>query len=187
MARPPSIAGPRIAGIGSAVPGASQRHPLARLHPSTADGPEARGVPEVLPGLDHPCDPDRRSGPDRLIAIDGKTCRRSHDASQELGPLHIVSAWASEEGIALGQVATEEKSNEITAIPLLLEQIDLTDALDHDRRHGLPERDRTRHRRRRRRFRDRRQGQPAEAPGGDRNLLRETSRARPGGSQVSEP
>src|SRR3954469_12570454 len=69
------------------------------------------------------------SNPDRLIAIDGKTNRGSHDASQDLRPLHIVSAWASEEGIALGQVATEEKPNEITAIPLLLEQIDLTDAL----------------------------------------------------------
>ncbi len=69
------------------------------------------------------------SGPDRLIAIDGKTCRGSHDASQQLGPLHIVSAWASEEGIALGQVATEQKSNEITAIPQLLEQIDLTGTL----------------------------------------------------------
>jgi len=68
-------------------------------------------------------------GPDRLIAIDGKTCRGSHDASRELGPLHIVSAWASEEGIALGQIATEEKSNEITAIPQLLEQVDLTDSL----------------------------------------------------------
>jgi predicted transposase YbfD/YdcC len=68
-------------------------------------------------------------GPDRLVAIDGKTCRGSHDAAHGLGPLHIVSAWASEEGIALGQVATEEKSNEITAIPLLLEQIDLTNAV----------------------------------------------------------
>src|SRR4051794_2464741 len=68
-------------------------------------------------------------GSKRLIAIDGKTCRRSHDATQGLGPLHIVSAWASEEGIALGQVATEEKSNEITAIPLLLEHIDLTNAV----------------------------------------------------------
>jgi len=68
-------------------------------------------------------------GPDRLIAIDGKACRGSHDASQQLGPLHIVSAWASEEGIALGQVATEEKSNEITAIPELLKRIDLADAL----------------------------------------------------------
>src|SRR3954454_19048565 len=65
----------------------------------------------------------------RLIAIDGKTCRRSHDAAQGLGPLHVVSAWASEEGIALGQVATEAKSNEITAIPLLLQQIELTDTI----------------------------------------------------------
>jgi len=64
-------------------------------------------------------------GPARLVAIDGKTCRGSHDATHELGPLHIVSAWASEQGIALGQVATEEKSNEITAIPLLLKQIEL--------------------------------------------------------------
>ena len=68
-------------------------------------------------------------GPARLVAIDGKTCRRSHDAAHGLGPLHIVSAWASAEGIALGQVATEEKSNEITAIPLLLKQIELTNAL----------------------------------------------------------
>ena len=67
--------------------------------------------------------------PARLIAIDGKTCRRSHDAGHGLGPLHIVSAWASEEGIALGQVATEEKSNEITAIPELLQQLDLSDTL----------------------------------------------------------
>ncbi len=69
------------------------------------------------------------SGPKRLIAIDGKTCRRSHDASKELGALHIVSAWASEEGIALGQVATEAKSNEISAIPELLKQIELKDSL----------------------------------------------------------
>jgi predicted transposase YbfD/YdcC len=65
----------------------------------------------------------------RLIAIDGKACRRSHDAARGLGPLHIVSAWASEEGVALGQVAAEEKSNEITAIPLLLKQIDLAGSL----------------------------------------------------------
>ncbi len=68
-------------------------------------------------------------GPARLVAIDGKTCRGSHDAAHGLGPLHIVSAWASEDGIALGQVATEEKSNEITAIPQLVQQIDLTDTI----------------------------------------------------------
>jgi predicted transposase YbfD/YdcC len=66
---------------------------------------------------------------DRLVAIDGKSCRGSHDAAKDLGALHIVSAWASEEGIALGQVATDAKSNEISAIPRLLEQIDLAGAL----------------------------------------------------------
>jgi predicted transposase YbfD/YdcC len=65
----------------------------------------------------------------RLVAIDGKTCRGSHDAGNNLGPLHIVSAWASEQGIALGQIATEDKSNEITAIPKLLEQIDLNNTI----------------------------------------------------------
>jgi predicted transposase YbfD/YdcC len=64
-----------------------------------------------------------------LVSIDGKTCRGSHDEAKGLGALHIVSAWASEEGIALGQVACAEKSNEITAIPQLLEQIDLSGAL----------------------------------------------------------
>jgi predicted transposase YbfD/YdcC len=73
--------------------------------------------------------PTDEDGPARLVAIDGKTCRRSHDATQGLGPLHLVSAWASEEGIALGQVAAEEKSNEITAIPQLLKQIGLTNTL----------------------------------------------------------
>lgn len=65
----------------------------------------------------------------RLVAIDGKTNRRSHNHAKDLGPLHIVTAWASEEGIALGQVATDAKSNEITAIPQLLEQINLTDTI----------------------------------------------------------
>jgi predicted transposase YbfD/YdcC len=68
-------------------------------------------------------------GPRRLVAIDGKTCRGSHDHGKQLGALHIVSAWASEEGIALGQVATDAKSNEITAIPKLLEQIDVANTI----------------------------------------------------------
>jgi predicted transposase YbfD/YdcC len=63
------------------------------------------------------------------IAIDGKALRRSHDRQHGLGPLQIVSAWASDSGLTLGQVATEEKSNEITAIPQLLERIDVQDAI----------------------------------------------------------
>jgi predicted transposase YbfD/YdcC len=73
--------------------------------------------------------PAEPEGARRLIAIDGKACRGSHDAAKGLGNLHIVSAWASEQGIALGQVATDAKSNEITAIPQLLEQIDLAGTL----------------------------------------------------------
>ncbi len=65
----------------------------------------------------------------RTIAIDGKTMRRSHDHANGLGPLHLVSAWVSEQGISLGQIATEEKSNEITAIPELIDQIDIQGAV----------------------------------------------------------
>ena len=72
---------------------------------------------------------DEANGSHRTIAIDGKTMRRSHDKAAGLGPLHIVSAWVSEQGIALGQLATEEKSNEITAIPELIDQIELTGAV----------------------------------------------------------
>jgi predicted transposase YbfD/YdcC len=72
---------------------------------------------------------DNTDGSHRTIAIDGKTMRRSHDRAGGLGPLHMVSAWASEQGIALGQIATEEKSNEITAIPELIDQIDVQGAV----------------------------------------------------------
>lgn len=65
----------------------------------------------------------------KLIAIDGKALRRSHDKKKGLGALFIVSAWASDQGISLGQVSTEEKSNEITAIPKLLDQIDFEDSI----------------------------------------------------------
>jgi predicted transposase YbfD/YdcC len=60
-----------------------------------------------------------------IISIDGKTARRSHDARRDLGPLHVVSAWAGEHGLALGQQLCAEKSNEITAIPELLRKIDV--------------------------------------------------------------
>ena len=66
------------------------------------------------------------TGVDRpIIAIDGKTARRSHDAAEDLGPLHVVTAWAGEYGLALGQEVCAEKSNEITAIPELLKKIDV--------------------------------------------------------------
>jgi predicted transposase YbfD/YdcC len=61
------------------------------------------------------------------IAIDGKTLRGS--GSAKLGPLHLVSAWATAQHLSLGQVAVDSKSNEITAIPALLELLDLHGAL----------------------------------------------------------
>ncbi len=63
------------------------------------------------------------------IAIDGKTMRRAHDRGRGLGPLHLVSARANEHGLSPGQVATEEKSNEITAIPELIDRIDVKGAI----------------------------------------------------------
>jgi predicted transposase YbfD/YdcC len=60
-----------------------------------------------------------------ILAVDGKTLRRSHDRKKGLGALHSVSVWASEFGLSLGQVACEEKSNEITAIPELLRLVDI--------------------------------------------------------------
>src|SRR5947209_4757838 len=60
-----------------------------------------------------------------VIAIDGKTLRRSHDHAAGKKALHLVSAWAVENRLVLAQLATEEKSNEITAIPVLLQQLAL--------------------------------------------------------------
>lgn len=64
-----------------------------------------------------------------ILAVDGKTARRSHDRKNGLGALHSVSIWASEFGLSLGQVACAEKSNEITAIPELLRLVDIKGAI----------------------------------------------------------
>jgi len=64
-----------------------------------------------------------------IMAIDGKTARRSHDRRNGLGAMHAVSVWASEWGLSLGQVACDEKSNEITAIPELLKLVDISGAI----------------------------------------------------------
>lgn len=60
-----------------------------------------------------------------VIALDGKTIRHSFDTATDQSALHIVSAWASGAGVALGQVRVDEKSNEITAIPKLLELLEI--------------------------------------------------------------
>jgi hypothetical protein len=60
---------------------------------------------------------------ERIVAIDGKTLRRSHEKNKS--PLHLVSAWALENKMVPGQIKTREKSNEITAIPELLKVLEL--------------------------------------------------------------
>jgi len=65
----------------------------------------------------------------QIIPIDGKTLRRSFDAASGKSAIHMVSAWAAANHISLGQVVTDQKSNEITAIPKLLELIEISGAL----------------------------------------------------------
>jgi predicted transposase YbfD/YdcC len=61
----------------------------------------------------------------KLVAIDGKTLRRSHRKRGGLAALHLVTAWCTQNGLTLGQYATEDKSNEITAIPELLKLLNV--------------------------------------------------------------
>jgi predicted transposase YbfD/YdcC len=65
----------------------------------------------------------------QIVAIDGKTLRRSYDKANGKAAIHMVSAWATANNISLGQVVTDEKSNEITAIPKLLEMLEIAGSL----------------------------------------------------------
>jgi predicted transposase YbfD/YdcC len=65
----------------------------------------------------------------QVVAIDGKTLRRSFDTASGKAAIHMVSAWATANHISLGQIVVDEKSNEITAIPKLLELLELSGAL----------------------------------------------------------
>ena len=84
----------------------------------------------------------RASLPAEIVAIDGKTLRRSHDRGNGKEPIHMVSAWARENGLVLGQRKVDAKSNEITAIPELLRALDLAGCIVDYRCHGMPEGDR---------------------------------------------
>ena len=65
----------------------------------------------------------------KFVAIDGKTLRRSHDHAENKSAIHMVSAWCNEQNMVLGQFKTEEKSNEITAIPQLLDLLSIESAV----------------------------------------------------------
>jgi hypothetical protein len=61
-----------------------------------------------------------------VVALDGKALRRSHDRFRNKGPIHMVSAWARDNGLVLGRVKVDEKSDEISAIPELLLALELS-------------------------------------------------------------
>jgi predicted transposase YbfD/YdcC len=83
--------------------------------------------PASVQGVLIPWLQQRRGLPGEWVHLDGKALRGSRCAARGLGALHLVSAWASQQGLTLGQVAVDAKSNEITAIPLLLDLLDLRD------------------------------------------------------------
>ena len=91
---------------------------FARLDPAAFERCFVAWVQAVAPETRH-----------HLVAVDGKTLRGSHDRANGQGPLHLVSAWAAASGLVLGQVAVDDKSNEITAIPVLLRLLDLEGGL----------------------------------------------------------
>jgi len=64
-----------------------------------------------------------------VVPIDGKTLRRSFDSAGDLPALHLISAWAAANRLVLGEIPVDDKSNEITAIPKLLEILELTGAI----------------------------------------------------------
>src|SRR5215218_4233765 len=105
--------------------GAAQRQSLARhlptcvhAHPDAFERGFAAWVGSLVDGFER-----------EVIAIDGKTLRRSFDRRRERSPLHLVSAWASEQSLGLGQRRVQETSNEITAIPELLDQLALENSI----------------------------------------------------------
>ena len=99
----------------------------------------------------------------RLVAIDGKTVRGSSDQETGRAAIHMVSAWATENKLSLGQVVVDEKSNEITAIPELLQAAGDFRGIGDDRCDGLPEGDRRANPRAKGRLRLGRQAEPADA------------------------
>src|SRR6185369_13330280 len=74
-----------------------------------------------------------------VVAVDGKTVRRSGCRRHDHGPLHLVSAWDSDQGLVLGQREVDGKSNEITAIPELLDTLHLDGSIGDARCYGVPE------------------------------------------------
>lgn len=116
-----------------------------------------RALAEVCAG-GSPCACDGRS-----IALDGKVLRRSFAHAWDRQAIHLVSAWCVQNQLVLGQLAVDSKSNEITALPALLDLLDLKGGGGHDRRHGVPAGGRRQDRGQEGRLRAGGEGEPADA------------------------
>jgi hypothetical protein len=117
------------------------------------------------------CWPDKLD----LVTIDGKTSRRSHNRKAGHKALHLVSAFATNSRLVLGQEAVDEKSNEITAIPALVERLDLEGALVSIDAMGRNPQHRPIDPRRQGRLPSGREGQPADAPCRRQKLFRNSA------------
>ncbi len=94
------------------------RRVFERIDPQVIENSFTRWVQELIPTLDK-----------QIVSLDGKSLRGSYDRNGGLKALHLVTAWAAQENLTLGQIKVEDHSNEITAIPALLELIDVTGAI----------------------------------------------------------
>ncbi|MGK7877368.1 MAG: ISAs1 family transposase [Xenococcaceae cyanobacterium] len=94
------------------------RRLFERLNPKALEQVLAKWLQQLMGSLEK-----------EIVPIDGKSLRGSYDRNQGIKALHLVTAWASEQRLVLGQVKVEDKSNEITAIPALLELLDIKGAI----------------------------------------------------------
>lgn len=94
------------------------RRVFERIDPSALEDSFTRWIQELIPSLDK-----------QIVPIDGKCLRGSYDREGGLKALHLVTAWVAGQNLTLGQVKVEDHSNEITAIPALLELIDIKGAI----------------------------------------------------------
>lgn len=95
-----------------------ERRVFERIEPEALENSLAKWVQQLIPSLER-----------EIVPIDGKCLRGSYDRNQGIKALHLVTAWAAKHCLTLGQIKVEDHSNEITAIPALLELIDIKGAI----------------------------------------------------------
>lgn len=94
------------------------RRVFERLDPSAIENGFTKWVQQLIPSLEQ-----------KIVPIDGKCLRSSYDRERGIKALHLVTAWVAEQNLTLGQIKVEDHSNEITAIPALLELINIQGAI----------------------------------------------------------